>query len=161
MFQEFLPLAQLPLVHTGAAGKGAAIAADDRDLRLRVEIEAAQRIQPPAPPRTCRNTSPRRIVSRHFAGNSGLDDDARLVGVLAFRPKPIREPEEILLEDRAQHCSRGPLDDLVLESGDRKRALAAVFPRNVAPTGRQCPVCSPFDPRVQVLDPAFLCQIAG
>jgi hypothetical protein len=45
MFQELLPLAQLPLVHIGAAGKGAAIAADDRDLRLRVEIEAAQRIR--------------------------------------------------------------------------------------------------------------------
>jgi hypothetical protein len=32
-------------VHIGAAGKGAAVAADDRDLRLRVEIEAAQRIR--------------------------------------------------------------------------------------------------------------------
>src|SRR5438270_6590260 len=45
MFEEFLPLAQLALVHIGAAGKSAAIAADDRDLRLRVEIEAAQRVR--------------------------------------------------------------------------------------------------------------------
>src|SRR5258708_39335465 len=45
MFEELLPLAQLTLVHIGATGKGAPIAADDRDLRLRVEIEAAQRIR--------------------------------------------------------------------------------------------------------------------
>src|SRR5260370_16723076 len=45
MFEELLPLAEVTLVHIGAAGKGAPVAADDRDLRLRVEIEAAQRIR--------------------------------------------------------------------------------------------------------------------
>jgi hypothetical protein len=48
-----------------------------------------------------------------------------------------------------------PSGRFVLESGDRKRALAAVFLRNVVPTRRQCPVRSSFDPRVQILDPAI------
>jgi hypothetical protein len=30
-------------------------------------------------------------------------------------PEPIREPEEVFLVDRAQHRSRGPLDDLDLK----------------------------------------------
>src|SRR6266513_2023183 len=33
----------------------------------------------------------------------------------ASGPEPIREPEEIFLVDRAQHRSRGPLDDQVLK----------------------------------------------
>jgi len=41
---EFLALAELTLVHIGAARKGPPVAADDRDLRLRVEVEAAQRV---------------------------------------------------------------------------------------------------------------------
>jgi hypothetical protein len=97
----------------------------------------------------------------HFLGADPDDERVQRIVLAAFRPEPIREPEEFLLEDRAQHCSRGPLDDLVLESGDRKRALAAVFLRNVAPTGRQCPVCSPFDPRVEVLDPAIEVLLVG
>ena len=44
----------------------------------------------------------------------------------ASRPEPIREPEEIFLVDRAQHRSRGPLDDLVLKGGDRDRALSTI-----------------------------------
>ena len=45
MLQELLSAAQLTLMHIGAARKGAAGAADDRDLRFRIEIEAAQRIR--------------------------------------------------------------------------------------------------------------------
>ena len=58
----------------------------------------------------------------------------------APRPEPIREPEEVLLVDLAQHCRHCSLDDLVFERGDRERALGAVFLRNVAPAGRLRPV---------------------
>src|SRR5215469_521169 len=40
---EFLARAKLALLHVGAAGEGAAVAADDRDLRLPIEVETAQR----------------------------------------------------------------------------------------------------------------------
>jgi hypothetical protein len=62
-------------------------------------------------------------------------DDQRIQRVMlaALRPKSIREPEKILLVDRAQHRRHRSLDDLVFERGDRQRALAAVFLRNVAP----------------------------
>ena len=70
----------------------------------------------------------------------------------ASRSEPIREPEEVFLVDHAQHCGHGSLDDLVFECGDRERAFAAVFLRNVAPAGRLRPVRSCLDPCVQVLD---------
>src|SRR5260370_6441815 len=65
-------------------------------------------------------------------------DEQRVQRIMlaAPRPEPVREPEEILLVDRTQHCRRGPLDHLVFQSRDRQRALAPVFLRNVAPTRR-------------------------
>ena len=39
---------------------------------------------------------------------------------------PYENPEEIFLVDRAQHRSRGPLDDLVLKGCDRDRALPTI-----------------------------------
>ena len=42
---ELLAFAQLALMHVGAARKGAAVAADDRDVRLRVEVEAPKRVR--------------------------------------------------------------------------------------------------------------------
>ena len=42
--QEFLAAAQLALLHVGAAREGAAVAAQDGDVRLVVGIEAMQRI---------------------------------------------------------------------------------------------------------------------
>ena len=68
----------------------------------------------------------------------------------ASRPEPIREPEEVFLVDRVQHVDRGPLDDLVFQSGDRERALPSVRLRYIQPPARQRPVRSPMDPRVQV-----------
>src|SRR3954463_8432010 len=65
------------------------------------------------------------------------------------------DPEEIFLVDRAQHRCRGSLDDLVFQRRDRQRALAAVFLRNIAPTGWLHPVRSASDPCVQVLNPAI------
>lgn len=70
-------------------------------------------------------------------------------------PEPVREPEEVLLVDRAQHRGRRPLDDLVFERGDREWTPAAVLLRNVAPTGRQGAVRSGVDFRVQHRDPAI------
>src|SRR3954447_4885574 len=70
-------------------------------------------------------------------------------------PEPVREPEEILLVDRAQHCCRGSLDDLVFQRRDRERALAAVFLRDVTPSGWLRPVRSASDPCVQLLNPAI------
>src|SRR5215469_702875 len=45
MLEEFLTSAQLALMHIGAAREGASIAANHRDLRLGVEVEAAQRVR--------------------------------------------------------------------------------------------------------------------
>jgi hypothetical protein len=44
----------------------------------------------------------------------------------ALRSEPVREPEEVFLVDRVQHGGRRPLDDLVLEGGNRERALTAI-----------------------------------
>src|SRR6202030_3267652 len=44
----------------------------------------------------------------------------------APRPEPIREPEEVFLVDRVQHRSRRPLDDFVLQCGDREWTLPTV-----------------------------------
>jgi hypothetical protein len=62
----------------------------------------------------------------------------------ASGPEPIREPKEIFLVDRAQHRSRGPLDDLVLKGGDRDRALPTIRLGYVNPPRRQCPIRSPM-----------------
>jgi hypothetical protein len=90
-------------------------------------------------------------------------DDQRVQRIVlaAPWPEPVREPEEILLVDRAQHRRRGPLDDFVFQRRDRERAFAAVFLRNVAPPGRQCPVRSAFDPCMQVLDPTIEVLLVG
>src|SRR5262249_10558698 len=68
----------------------------------------------------------------------------------APRPEPVREPEEIFLVDRVQHCGHCPLDDLVLYGGARNRALPSICLRDVDPPARHCPICSPMDPVVQI-----------
>jgi hypothetical protein len=90
----------------------------------------------------------------HFSAGDPDDQGIQRIVLAASRSEPIREPEEVFLVDRAQHRRRS-LDDLVFESRDRERALAAVLLRNVAPPGRQRPVCSPVDLRVKVIDPAI------
>lgn len=64
---------------------------------------------------------------------AGDPDDQRVQRVVlaAPWPEPVREPEELLLVDRAQHRRHRPLDDLVFGRGDRERTLAAVFLRDV------------------------------
>src|SRR5215510_10290741 len=66
------------------------------------------------------------------------------------RSKPIAEPKELLLVDAVQHLDGSPLDQLVFQGGHRKWALAAVGLRYIRPARRQCPVCSPLDPRSQI-----------
>ncbi|WP_370882025.1 hypothetical protein [Labrys wisconsinensis] len=65
-------------------------------------------------------------------------------------PESIREPEEVFLVDRVQHRSRRPLDDLVLQGGDRQRTLPAIRLGDIDPPARQRPIRSPLDPRMQV-----------
>ena len=48
-------------------------------------------------------------------------------------PEPVGEAEEVFLVDRVQHRGHRPLDDLVLQRGDRQRALPAVRLRDVDP----------------------------
>src|ERR1035441_1907667 len=91
----------------------------------------------------------------HLLAADPDDERVQRIMLAALWSESIREPEEILLMDRAQHSSHGSLDDFVFESRDRERALAAVFLRNIAPTGRQRPIGSAFDPRVQVLNPSI------
>src|SRR5512134_1689293 len=83
------------------------------------------------------------------AGDSDTERIHRIMRATP-RPEPIREPEEVFLVDRVQHCDHGPLDDLVLQSRNRQRALPAVGLRDVDPPRRQCPIRSPMDSCMQV-----------
>src|SRR5262245_55527864 len=64
----------------------------------------------------------------------------------------IRDSEEVFLVDRVRQCDPRPLDDLVLQSRDRKRTLPAIWLGYVDPPARQCPIRSTLDPVVQVLE---------
>src|SRR5215213_10097720 len=94
---------------------------------------------------------------------AGDPDRERIERVVRPAPGPetIREPEEVLLVDRVQHCHRGPLDDLVLQRRDGQRALAAVRLGDEPAAGGQRPVRSPVDPLVQALDPAIEVRFVG
>jgi hypothetical protein len=74
----------------------------------------------------------------------------------ASGPESVREPEEVLLVDRVQHCDCRSLDDLVFESGDRERPLSAIRPRiqvRGSPAGQR-PIRSPMEPCVQIREVA-------
>jgi hypothetical protein len=71
-----------------------------------------------------------------FTSADPYNERIQRIVLAAFRSEPIRETEEVFLVDRAQHRSRGSLDDFVFEGHNRERTLAPVFLRNVAPTGR-------------------------
>src|SRR5436305_15352264 len=73
----------------------------------------------------------------------------------ASRPEPVRDSEEVFLVDRVQQRDHRPLDNLVLQGRDRERALPAVRLGYVDPPRRQCPIRSPLDPVVQVLELAL------
>jgi hypothetical protein len=66
-------------------------------------------------------------------------------------PESIPDAEEVFLVDRVQQRDHRPLDDLVLQRGDRKRALSSVRLGYVHSPVRQRSIRSPLDPVVQVL----------
>src|SRR3978361_791023 len=68
----------------------------------------------------------------------------------APRPEPVREAEEVFLVNLVQDRDYRPLDDLVLQGGNRERALLSVRLQDVHAPARQCPVRSPFQPGVQI-----------
>jgi site-specific DNA recombinase len=73
---------------------------------------------------------------QYIAHLLAVDSDAERIHRImraAPRPEPVREPEEVFLVDRAQHRGYRPLDDLVLQSGNRERALPAIRLRYVPP----------------------------
>src|SRR5271169_5357419 len=84
-------------------------------------------------------------------------DNERIQRVMRAAPgsESVREPEEVFLVDRVEHRNSRPLDDLVFQSGNRERALPAVSFGNVDPPRRQCPICSPMDASMQVLEVAL------
>ena len=68
---------------------------------------------------------------------------------------PYENPRKSSWSDRAQHRSRGPLDDLVLKGGDRDRALPTIRLGYVNPPRRSCPIRSPMDASIQILEIAL------
>src|SRR5262245_19599649 len=87
-----------------------------------------------------------------------VDPDAERIQRImraAPRPEPVREPEEVFLVDRVQQRGHSPLADLVLQGGDRERALSAVRLARRDPPARQRPICYPMDPIVQILEIAL------
>src|SRR5215467_3895839 len=84
---------------------------------------------------------------------AGDPDTKRIHRIMRAAPRSesIREPKEVFLVDRVQHRSRRPLDDLVLQSGNRERALPSVRLGYIDPPRRRRPIRSPVDPRMQVL----------
>ena len=95
-----------------------------------------------------------RIQFTFVPGDPDRQGIQRIV-LAASGPEPVREPEEVLLVDRVQHRDRRPLDDLILQSGDRQRPLSSVRLRYVRPAGRLGPVRSSVDPFVQILEPVL------
>src|SRR5208282_4885220 len=88
----------------------------------------------------------------HFlAGDPDTERVKRIMRATSW-PEPVREPEEVFLVDRVQHRDRRPLDDFVFESSDRERALPAVRLRYVHSPAWQCPVRSPMESRMQILE---------
>jgi hypothetical protein len=91
----------------------------------------------------------------HLRATDANHQGVQRIMLAALGSESIREPEEVLLVDRIQHGDRCPLDDLVFKGRDRKRALPPIRLRYIPPPRRQCPIRSPLDPSVQVLDPTI------
>src|SRR6266571_3648267 len=118
----------------------------------------------PSPRRWRRSAAKRpNSMSRVFSGGSvsaNYCNRSRIASrkwraSLACWQKPVRDSEELFLVDRVQQRDHRPLDDLVLQGRDRERALPAVRLGYVDPPRRQCPIRSPLDPVVQVLELAL------
>ena len=79
----------------------------------------------------------------------------------ALRSESVREPEEVFLVDRVQHRDSRPLDDLIFKGGDRERALPAVRLGYVDAPGRQGPIRSSMEPRMQIREIAIEVCLVG
>ena len=73
----------------------------------------------------------------------------------APKPESVAESKEVFLVDSIQQRDNCPLDNLVLQRNNRERALTSIRLGNVNAPGRQCPIRSPLDTPMQVLDLAF------
>jgi hypothetical protein len=70
--------------------------------------------------------------------------------LVALRPEPVAEAQELRLIDRRQDCHHRCLDDLVLYCGDAERPLSAIRLRNIGPARWQRSIRSRLDARVEV-----------
>src|SRR5262245_62384175 len=95
-----------------------------------------------------------------LAGDSDAERIQSIV-LATSRSECVTEPEELFLVDAVQHLDGRPLDHFVFQGGHRKRALSSVGLRYVRPARRQCPVCSPLDPREQISEVSLkVCLVA-
>src|SRR5215469_17194820 len=101
-----------------------------------------------------RSTTPcPQLASRGSFHLLSVDPDTKRVQRIVLStiwPKPVAEPEELLLVDAVQHGDGRPLDHFVFQGGHRKWALSSIGLRYVRPARRQCPIWSPLDPREQI-----------
>src|SRR5208282_2985658 len=91
----------------------------------------------------------------YLAGLNRHDQRVERVVLPPPRPKPVREPEEVLLVDRVQNFDQRPLDDLVLQGGNPQWPLAAVGFWDVVAPRRLCPVRSAMNAPVQLGQSGF------
>jgi hypothetical protein len=91
----------------------------------------------------------------HLRANDPGRQGIQRIMLAPLRSEPMREPEEVFLVDRVQHRDRCPLDDLVFQSRDRERALAAIWLWYIPPPGRLRPIRSPVDPILQIAEPTL------
>jgi hypothetical protein len=88
----------------------------------------------------------------HLCAGDPDDQCIQRVVLAAFGPEPVRKTTKVFLVDRVQHCDGRSLDNFVFEGDDREWALSAIRFQYVPSLARQCPVCSPLDPSVQILE---------
>src|SRR5262245_28701774 len=62
----------------------------------------------------------------HLLGRDSNAERVQRIVLSTPRPKPITEPEEILLINAVQHLGGRPLDDFVFQGGHCKWALSSV-----------------------------------
>jgi len=79
----------------------------------------------------------------------------------ARRPESVREAEEALLVDRAEHRGNSTRDDLVFQRRDPRRALSAIGRRHVPSLDGQRPVRAALDSCMQIQEIALqICFVA-
>ena len=82
----------------------------------------------------------------HFPDGDSDDQGVQRIMLAALRSESVREPKQVFLVDRVQDSDSRPLDDLVLDGGNREWALPTVRLGYVDTPGRKGPVCSFINP---------------